>query len=113
VAALTRGQEKAALESFRAYLRGANLPPARRSEAEHHVIDLQRKFGEIEVECEVAGAEISLDGRSYGKSPLRHSILTAPGAHELIVAKDGYKTVHHPFRIGGGERQPFFFKMPR
>jgi hypothetical protein len=77
------------------------------------VIDLQRKFGELEVDCEVDGADVSVDGHPYGRTPLRHSILLPPGAHELQVTKEGYKPVRRPFRIGGGERQPFFLKMPR
>jgi serine/threonine-protein kinase len=113
MASLARGDERAALESFRAYLRGPEPPPARRAEVERHMIDLQRKFGEIEVSCDLAGADVFVDGRPVGRTPLPRSILLAGGAHELVLSKDGYKTARKTFSLSPGQRQPFFFHLPR
>jgi hypothetical protein len=109
---LARRDERQALEAFRAYLRGSGLPEGRRADAEAHLITLQRKFGEIEVACEVPGAEILLDGRLVGHSPLGKSILLYPGAHELTVSKEGYLPLRKTFQIAGGQRTPFFFRLP-
>lgn len=113
VALLARGQEKEALEAFRAYLRGANLPPERRTDAERQMIALQSRFGEIEVICEVPGAEVAVDGQVHGRTPLPRGILLPPGGHELTVTKDGYRPMRKPFGITGGQRLPFIIRLGR
>jgi tRNA A-37 threonylcarbamoyl transferase component Bud32 len=110
IAHLARGDEKHALESFRAYLRGSALQPARRAEAEGYVLSLQRKFGEIEVTCD-RGAEVALDGRSVGRCPLTGGLFLLPGGHELAVTKEGYEPRRKAFRISAGDRLPFFFRL--
>jgi serine/threonine-protein kinase len=113
IAFLARGEEREALESFRSYLRGSGQPAARRAEAERYMLDLQRKFGEIEVSCDLVGADVLVDGRSYGRTPLARSILLNAGAHELVVSKSGYNTFRKSFTLSPGQRQPFFFRLPR
>jgi serine/threonine-protein kinase len=99
---LARGDERHALESFRAYLRGSALPPARRAEAEGYVLSLQRKFGEIGVTCD-RGADVSLDGRPVGRCPLTGGLFLLPGGHELVVTKEGYEPRRKAFRISAGD----------
>jgi hypothetical protein len=65
------------------------------------------------VACEVAGAEVSVDGRPVGLTPLRNTILLRPGAHDLLITKGGYQPLRKSFRINAGEKQPFFFRLPR
>jgi hypothetical protein len=108
---LARGEEGEALLAFRAYLRGDTLNPARRSEAERYLIDLQRKFGEIEVACDFPGALVQVDGRTLGRTPLSSSVVLPVGVHELAVTKEGYRPIRKSFRINGGDRQPFFFRL--
>jgi serine/threonine-protein kinase len=110
---LARGDEREALEAFRTYLRGSDLSPARRSEAQGYVISLQHKFGEIEVSCELPGAEVAVDGHPVGRSPLNRSIALLPGAHEVVVTKEGYQSLHKSFRIVAGERMPLFLHLAR
>jgi hypothetical protein len=113
IAQMARGEEREALESFRNYLRGSGQPASQRAEAERYLISLQRKFGEIEVICDLAGAEVFVDGQRYGRTPLGKSIVLKAGAHELVVTKSGYNTVRKNFNLGPGQRQPFSFKLPR
>jgi hypothetical protein len=113
IAHLARGEEREALESFRGYLRGSGQPAARRAEAERYLISLQRKFGEIEVSCDLPGADVLVDGRSYGRTPLGKTIVLTAGSHELVVSKSGYNTVRKSFNLAAGQRQPFFFRLPR
>jgi hypothetical protein len=111
VAQLAQGKERDALESFRASLRGERLSPARRAEVERYVISLQRKFAEVEVVCEVPGAVVTIDGGVVGRTPLPRGLVLAPGAHELVLTKDGYAPVRRSFRVSAGERLPFVIKM--
>jgi serine/threonine protein kinase len=113
IAHMARGEEREALEAFRGYLRGSGQPAARRAEAERYLISLQRKFGEIEVSCDLTGADVLVDGRSYGRTPLSKSIVLTAGSHELVVSKSGYNTIRKTFNLSPGQRQPFFFRLPR
>jgi hypothetical protein len=113
IAQLARGDEREALLSFRSYLRGSGQSPARRAEAERYMLGLQRKFGEIEVRCDLSGAEVFVDGQRYGTTPLSQNIVLRAGGHELVITKPGYNTIRKPFNLAAGQRQPFFFKLPR
>jgi hypothetical protein len=113
IAHLARGEEREALEDFRGYLRGSGQPAARRAEAESYLISLQRKFGDIEVSCDLPGADVFVDGRHYGRTPLAKSIVLPAGGHELVLTKSGYATVRKNFILSAGQRQPFFFRLPR
>jgi hypothetical protein len=113
MALLGRGDERGALEAFRAYLRGSGQPAGRREEAERRLIELQRRFGEIEVSCDLDGAEVVVDGQSYGRTPLSRGIVLSGGRHELTVSKSGYNTVHKTFTVAPGQRLPFFLRLPR
>jgi tRNA A-37 threonylcarbamoyl transferase component Bud32 len=110
---LARGDEREALEWFRTYLRGSGLPPARRAEAEGYSIALGRKFAEVEIDCELPGADVSLDGRPVGRSPLKKGLLVVPGLHEVVVTREGYQPLRKAIRVAGGERLPIFFRFPR
>jgi len=113
IAQMARGDEREALESFRSYLRGSGQPASQRAEAERYLLGLQRKFGEIEVSCDLAGAEVFVDGQHYGRTPLAKSIVLKTGSHELVLSKSGYNTLRKTFNLAPGQRQPFFFKLPR
>jgi hypothetical protein len=113
IAQMARGDEREALESFRSYLRGSGQPAAQRAEAERYLLSLQRKFGEIEVSCDLTGADVFVDGQHYGRTPLARSIVLKTGSHELVVTKSGYNTMRKNFNLGPGQRQPFFFRLPR
>ncbi len=111
IALRARGQELEALAAFRGYLKGGNLPPADRADAERQAIGLARKFGEIEVLCDVSGADVRVDGRSQGRTPLVRSIFLPPGPHQLTLTKTGYRAVQKSFTIAAGQRQPFQFRI--
>jgi len=75
-----------ALEAFEKFLVGApdSLPDmiadARRSAAQ-----LQKKLGRIQIDCETAGAEVSVDGKSVGLAPLPDPIWATPGRHQVTA----------------------------
>jgi serine/threonine-protein kinase len=113
IAYRARGEEAEALAAFRAYLRRDGLPAADRADAERQMILLQRKFGEIEVTCDLPGAEVAVDGQVYGRTPLSGPIFLMPGGHTLSLSKPGYKPISHNLRINAGERTPVRIELPR
>lgn len=110
---LTGGDEPGALVALRAYLRGHDLQPATRADAERHVIALQRRLGEVEIMCDVDGALITVDGQPRGRTPLKSGIVLRPGTHWFEVAKPGYAPARKQFTLAAGERKPFRFSLPR
>jgi len=77
----------AAYERFLVEATGA--PPDARATAEKAMAELRSKVAALHVRCDLAGAEVSVDGRSYGVTPLARPILLAAGPHQVLVEKPG------------------------
>jgi hypothetical protein len=91
-----------ALESFERFLAEARDAPATaRQEAERLVAELRGRVGRVEVTASVAGAEIVLDGRSFGVAP-RPPIRVAPGLHQIVVEKPGHEPFLDRFEVEPG-----------
>ena len=52
---------------------------------------VRREVGALTVEVRPAGAEIFVDGASYGIAPLGHDIFLDPGMHRVRVRQSGYE----------------------
>ncbi len=75
-----------ALEAFEKFL--ADAPDASSEmmeDARKYISELQRKLGQIYVDCMTAGAEVSVDGKSVGRTPLPDLIWAAPGHHQITA----------------------------
>jgi hypothetical protein len=95
-------REVEALESFERFLKEAPDAPATALEgAERGVAELRGRVGTLEVNATVAGAEVTVDGRSFGLTP-RAPIRVAPGLHEMVVAKTGHEPFSDRFEVEPG-----------
>jgi hypothetical protein len=75
-----------ALEAFEKFLLGAaDASPEMIADARKSVAQLQKKLGRIQVDCESAGAEVSVDGKSVGLAPLPDLIWVTPGRHQVTA----------------------------
>jgi Tetratricopeptide repeat len=75
-----------ALEAFEKFLLGAaDASPEMIADARRSVAQLQKKLGRIQVDCESAGAEVSVDGKSVGLVPLPGPIWATPGHHQVTA----------------------------
>jgi hypothetical protein len=75
-----------ALEAFEKFLVGAvDASPEMIADARKSVAQLQKKLGRIQVDCESAGAEVSVDGKSVGLVPLPDLIWVTPGRHQVTA----------------------------
>jgi hypothetical protein len=84
------GRDVEALEAFEAFLiNPADAPALRTTEAQREVAELRSRVAFIEVASDTDGAEVYVDGRSYGKTPLGESIAVAPGPHQVLIEKEG------------------------
>jgi serine/threonine protein kinase len=107
------GEEDKALLAYRAALRAGGLSSSERADAETMVINLGRKYGEIEVMSGVVGATISVDGRARGRTPLREPILVRPGTHVITLELAGYQPRTNSVTVGPGEKKFISLKPAR
>jgi len=75
-----------AREAFEKYLATEDDPTSPTiGEATKSLEELQRRLGRIRVECETGGAEIRLDGKSAGTTPLANVLWATPGRHQVTA----------------------------
>ena len=75
-----------AREAFEKYLATEDDPTSPTiEEATKSIEELQRRLGRIRVECETAGAEVRLDGKSAGTTPLANVLWATPGRHQVTA----------------------------
>ncbi|UCH25543.1 MAG: PEGA domain-containing protein [Trueperaceae bacterium] len=58
-------------------------------------------FATLSVDSIPSGAEVFVDGRFVGFTPLRYD--TDPGRHDVTVSLDGYRTFSQSISVGAGE----------
>lgn len=84
------GRNADALSAFERFLSDAkDASPDTRAKAERQREELVKNVGTLAVTCDVDGAEISIDGRSHGTTPLKAPIYLDAGPHQLVVVKGG------------------------
>jgi hypothetical protein len=95
-----------ALEAFESFLSDAPGAPAdKRHKAEEYRAALRDRIGSVEIASDVDGAEVSIDGRSRGTTPLTRPILLAPGTHEIAARASNGAGAPHIERIEIAPRQ--------
>ncbi|MDI7267709.1 MAG: PEGA domain-containing protein [Myxococcota bacterium] len=83
-----------AVVSFREYLRegGTDVPENVRAEVDAAIAAMQRDMARLEIAVDVEGAEVVVDGRSRGTTPLSGLLEVGPGEHSIEVRREGYRT---------------------
>jgi tetratricopeptide (TPR) repeat protein len=81
-----------ALEHYRAYVRRGSEPEHEQA-VRKRIVELEgvleaRGVQQLSVLSEPSGANVLIDGRAAGPTPWTEEL--APGAHTILVAKDGY-----------------------
>lgn len=84
------GRNVEALEAFQRFVDQVGAMDAnRRSEAERRITELRGRVAAVVVVGDTEGADVLVDGRSYGATPLPRPVLVAPGPHQIVVRKAG------------------------
>ncbi|MBI5500298.1 MAG: PEGA domain-containing protein [Deltaproteobacteria bacterium] len=95
----------AALLSLREYLRegGEEIAPEVRVQVEAAIVEMARDMGRIEVVVDIAGAAVTIDGRTRGTTPLAEPVDVGPGEHAVEVRREGYRPIadHVSVAVGG------------
>jgi tetratricopeptide (TPR) repeat protein len=82
---------------------GDDIPPARRQSTTRERDDLLGRIASLQVECNVGGAELWLDGRSRGIIAQQHALRLNAGPVELRLQKPGYGTLTRQLILTGGD----------
>jgi len=84
------GRSVEALDAFEKFLTSVpDALPSTRAEAQSATDELKKNLGQLRIECETPGAEISVDGKGVGATPLPGLIWTIPGRHQVTAIHSG------------------------
>lgn len=64
--------------------------------------EIESRFGRLEVSCNVAGADVSMDGRRVGRTPLPAPFYLLAGRSVIQVSTEGYFDVTRQVEIDAG-----------
>jgi hypothetical protein len=93
-----------ALDSFERFLAEAkDATAATRLQAERYVATLRPRVGSVVVDCATAGAEVRIDGRALGTTPLGRRFHVAAGSHQLVVQQAGLAPFVRDFSVAAGD----------
>jgi hypothetical protein len=85
------GRPVDALEAFQHFLADAPDAPAETiSEARQSSAELRSKLGRLEITCATGDAEVTVDGKLVGATPLVDPVWTTPGTHQVAVRHPGF-----------------------
>jgi hypothetical protein len=78
---------------FKAYLSKGmgQLDSERMAEVNDVLLDLASVIGEVEVECDVEGADVYLDGKKVATTPVEQPIRANVGKYDVEVKKSGFE----------------------
>jgi hypothetical protein len=100
------GQAVDAYHSYEDLLKtyGDKLGPAKAA-AEARLKELAGKTGLLGVNVNETGADIAIDGKAFGQSPLAAPVRLAAGTHSIKVTKAGFTPFEKSLELQGGQTQ--------
>ena len=106
------GRPVEAVAAFDRFLRNAgDAPPETLAEARRSAAELKTKLGQIQVTCATDGAEITVDGKQVGSTPLGEMVWTTPGRHQVAVQHAGFSPVIEDVVVVAGQAAPVNFEL--
>ena len=86
---------------------GSQVKSSMKKQVEQELAQLAGTIAVMKIELNVKGAQISMDGKSIGKSPIDRKVEIDPGLHILSITKSGYEPLEEEFILSKGERKSF------
>lgn len=112
--ALQQHDYVSARSAFERYLRlgGASVDAERRAQVEAQLAELRGRIGYLVVRASVDGAEVVIDDREAGRTPLSAPIAVNVGRHRLEVRTDSGRAAVRTIEIAGGEEITETLELP-
>ncbi|MGK3997090.1 PEGA domain-containing protein [Sorangium sp. So ce1024] len=70
--------------------------------AEQRLAESRAQVGAVKVTVGAAGAEVLVDGKAVGKSPLEGEVFVEPGEHRVEARLEGYAPASETVQVGKG-----------
>lgn len=104
-----------ALEALERYLAegGASIGAERRADVDRMVETLRSRTAHVEVAVDVEGAQIRIDDRDVGISPLTAPLVIDVGRHRLRVRAEGYEDHEEDLAVAGDDRASVVVTLER
>lgn len=94
------------IATFRRYItENQRLTADQRRDVEGVIAEIEANRAIVRFEVEPAGAEITLDGRSVGTSPLARGVEVLPGTHDVEVTLDNHEPRRETLNIHAHEER--------
>jgi hypothetical protein len=91
---------------------GKGAPADMVEEAKTRVPELEKFTGSVKLKTGVSGAEVSVDGKAVGMTPLGAFYVEA-GEHELVLKKEGFDDARKKFKVVSGEETILVVEMKK
>jgi hypothetical protein len=106
------GRPVEAVAAFDRFLRDAgDAPPETVAEARRSAAELKTKLGQIKVTCTIDGADVTVDGKPIGSTPLGEMVWTTPGRHQVAVQHAGFSPAIEDVVVATGQPAAVDFKL--
>lgn len=106
------GRPVEAVAAFDRFLRDAgDAPPETLAEARRSAAELKTKLGQIQVICATDGAEVTVDGKQIGSTPLGEMVWTTPGRHQVAVQHEGFSPAIEDVAVLPGKASTITFDL--
>ena len=90
---------------------GAAIPPDRAEQVKRDLGMLKDRTAYLELTSSPEGAEIIVDDRSLGETPLAAPLLLDAGEHQVVLKKKGFQTATRRIVLAGAERLPLVVEL--
>ena len=106
------GRPVDAVAAFDRFLREAgDAPPETLAEARRSAGELKAKLGQIKVTCATDGADVTVDGKAVGSTPLGEMVWTTPGRHQVAVQHPGFSPAIEDVVVSAGKPTAIGFDL--
>lgn len=79
------------------------VKPAQLARGQRELADLLRLIARVDVTTEPEGAEVSVDGRAIGPTPLGQPLILGPGDHVVRATLAGRQQAERAIRVAAGD----------
>lgn len=96
------GDHARALGAYRRFVAAVPSSPDR-EKVKQRLAALERLVGRVTVNANVAQATVEIDGAAIGQTPLAEPVEVNPGAHQVVVSREGFRTFRGSLTAASGQ----------
>jgi hypothetical protein len=108
------GQAAEAIDALNRYLNEGQerIPGARRQQVASQITSLQSRLATLLIVTDPPGANVGIDGRELGTTPLADLVHVDAGTHKITAVAEGATPVSRIVTVAEGERQHVHIPLP-